>query len=551
MSLFVGAILMEDSNRLGETTVEESEIESERATCHQKPSSLEWENMTSEIIGESSMKAVDKASQEEEEAEEVTSSGSLMSSEAASVDTLNEGRDPHDEVKSSAVVDDEVVVDGLSRSEALNSIGSQIHDEMDSKKGFSWFRRKGKEKRKEDSTAAGKPSSERRLMSFGRRKSPGSGKDGAASTTGLILENRPANLPAKSAIEEKRHRLEYEKMLSLAKKKEKQLLKEKKKKEAEKEKKEKDVSSSISAWKTDTVPNWDSVCGSKAVQEMWWHGIPPSVRGAVWPKAIGNSLHITEDLYKIFLARANEKLAIAKSKNPQKEIDPHLVGKDHEKSVEVIQLDVSRTFPRLCMFQKGGPLYNDLHDVLGAYACYRPDVGYVQGMSFLAAVLLLYVSTSEAFICLAGILNRPCHLAFFRIDEKEMKAYFDLFTVFFEELLPKLSSHFNTMNVTPDMFLIDWIYSLYSKALPLDVACRVWDVYFRDGDVFLFRTALGILSMYQGEMLEKEFIELGRFFTRLPGLMSADKLFEHIMRINISSKRFNQVLAQQLSLMQT
>ena len=29
-----------------------------------------------------------------------------------------------------------------------------------------------------------------------------------------------------------------------------------------------------------------------------------------------------------------------------------------------------------CIIQ-GGPLHRVLHDVLGAYVCYRPDVGYV------------------------------------------------------------------------------------------------------------------------------------------------------------------------------
>lgn len=35
------------------------------------------------------------------------------------------------------------------------------------------------------------------------------------------------------------------------------------------------------------------------------------------------------------------------------------------------------------------------------------------------------------------------------------------------------------------------IFTLYAKALPLDIACRVWDVFFRDGEEFLFRTAIG------------------------------------------------------------
>lgn len=35
------------------------------------------------------------------------------------------------------------------------------------------------------------------------------------------------------------------------------------------------------------------------------------------------------------------------------------------------------------------------------------------------------------------------------------------------------------------------IFTLYAKSLSLDVASRVWDVFFRDGEEFLFRTALG------------------------------------------------------------
>ena len=36
------------------------------------------------------------------------------------------------------------------------------------------------------------------------------------------------------------------------------------------------------------------------------------------------------------------------------------------------------------------------------------------------------------------------------------------------------------------------IFTLYTRTLPLDVACRVWDMFCRDGEVFLFRTALGV-----------------------------------------------------------
>lgn len=43
-------------------------------------------------------------------------------------------------------------------------------------------------------------------------------------------------------------------------------------------------------------------------------------------------------------------------------------------------------------------------------------------MSFLAAVLLLNMEPSDAFICFANLLNKPCQLAFFRVDHPMVSA---------------------------------------------------------------------------------------------------------------------------------
>lgn len=46
----------------------------------------------------------------------------------------------------------------------------------------------------------------------------------------------------------------------------------------------------------------------------------------------------------------------------------------------------------------------------------------VQGMSFIAAVLILNLDTADAFIAFANLLNRPCQLAFFRVDHSLVRA---------------------------------------------------------------------------------------------------------------------------------
>lgn len=366
------------------------------------------------------------------------------------------------------------------------------------------------------------------------------------STTALILEDRPANLPAKPAEEAQKHKQQYEEMVAQAKKRELKEAQKRKKQLEDRCKLEESIGTAAQTWNQEILPNWSTMCTSRRVRDLWWQGIPPSVRGKVWSLAVGNDLNITHELYSICLARAKEKWRTTPA--PSLEIEPEDSGSDRESSLELIKLDISRTFPQLCIFQQGGPYHDVLHSILGAYTCYRPDVGYVQGMSFIAAVLILNLDTADAFIAFANLLNKPCQMAFFRVDHSLMLTYFAAFEVFFEENLPKLFAHFQKNSLTPDIYLIDWIFTLYSKSLPLDLACRVWDVFCRDNEEFLFRTALGLLRLYQDVLTTMDFIHMAQFLTRLPDLIPADQLFQQIAAIHMNSR--NRKWAQVLQTLQ-
>ncbi|CAN2388582.1 TBC1 domain family member 14 [Pristimantis euphronides] len=369
------------------------------------------------------------------------------------------------------------------------------------------------------------------------------------STTALILEDRPANLPAKPAEEAQKHRQEYEEMVAQAKRREYKDAQRKKKQLAERCKLEESIGNAALTWNNEILPNWESMCCSRKVREMWWQGIPPSVRGKVWCLAIGNELNITHELYDICLSRAKDRWkSLSMGGADVENEDSGLSASDREASLELIKLDISRTFPSLCIFQKGGPYHDMLHSILGAYTCYRPDVGYVQGMSFIAAVLILNLDTADAFIAFSNLLNKPCQMAFFRVDHGLMLTYFAAFEVFFEENLLNLFAHFKKNNLTPDIYLIDWIFTLYSKSLPLDLACRVWDVFCRDGEEFLFRTALGILRLFEDILTRMDFIHIAQFLTKLPEDLAADDLFASIAAIQMQSR--NKKWAQILSALQ-
>ncbi|KAF5927038.1 hypothetical protein HPG69_001671 [Diceros bicornis minor] len=341
------------------------------------------------------------------------------------------------------------------------------------------------------------------------------------STTALILEDRPANLPAKPAEEAQKHRQQYEEMVVQAKKRELKEAQRRKKQLEERCRLEESIGNAVLTWNNEILPNWETMWCSRKVRDLWWQGIPPSVRGKVWTLAIGNELNITHEerqpvaiklcllrdqasvssrrrdsgeawvhswalqlpdrnvltcahgtypepslpeLFDICLARAKERWRSFSTGGSEVENeDAGFSAADREASLELIKLDISRTFPNLCIFQQGGPYHDMLHSILGAYTCYRPDVGYVQGMSFIAAVLILNLDTADAFIAFSNLLNKPCQMAFFRVDHGLMLTYFAAFEVFFEENLPKLFAHFKKNNLTPDIYLIDWRQRLASR----------------------------------------------------------------------------------------
>ncbi|XP_066089401.1 TBC1 domain family member 14 isoform X2 [Saccopteryx bilineata] len=341
------------------------------------------------------------------------------------------------------------------------------------------------------------------------------------STTALILEDRPANLPAKPADEAQKHRQQYEEMVVQAKKRELKEAQRRKRQLEERCRLEESIGNAVLTWNNEILPNWDAMWCSRKARDLWWQGVPPSVRGKVWSLAIGNELNITHELFDICLARAKERWRSFSTGGSEAEgEDAGFSAADREASLELIKLDISRTFPNLCIFQQ------------------------VQGMSFIAAVLILNLDTADAFIAFSNLLNKPCQMAFFRVDHGLMLTYFAAFEVFFEENLPKLFAHFKKNNLTPDIYLIDWIFTLYSKSLPLDLACRIWDVFCRDGEEFLFRTALGILRLFEDILTKMDFIHMAQFLTRLPDDLPAEELFASIATVQMQSrnKKWAQVL---------
>ena len=83
----------------------------------------------------------------------------------------------------------------------------------------------------------------------------------------------------------------------------------------------------------------------------------------------------------------------------------------------------------------------------------------------------------------------------------QIKKYMLVLEELIGRYLPRIAAQFELIKLTPDMYIVDWVLTIFSKALPLDLAMRVWDYFFFEGTTFIYRVALGILK-YGASILE-------------------------------------------------
>lgn len=73
---------------------------------------------------------------------------------------------------------------------------------------------------------------------------------------------------------------------------------------------------------------------------------------------------------------------------------------------------------------------------------------------------------------------------------------------------------------------------LHLQALPLEAAARIWDCYLLEGEVFILRTALGILRMYAKKLCQASMEVIMKFLVHLPDDIDVDDLLQNIAQVS-------------------
>ncbi|XP_075281754.1 uncharacterized protein LOC104335353 isoform X2 [Opisthocomus hoazin] len=225
-----------------------------------------------------------------------------------------------------------------------------------------------------------------------------------------------------------------------------------------------------------------------------YKGIPLQVRGQVWSLLL--------DVEKM------------KKENEGKYEQMKEQAKSFSSEIKQIDLDVNRTFRNHIMFRdRYGVKQQALFHVLSAYSVYNTEVSYCQGMSQIAAILLMYLNEEDAFWALAQLLTNQRHAmhGFFIPGFPKLQRFQAHHEQILSKLFPKLKKHMDKEQMTTGIYTTKWFLQCFIDRTPFTLTLRLWDIYILEGERVLTAMAYTILKLHKKRLLKMTLEDLREF----------------------------------------
>ncbi|KAG9391913.1 Rab-GTPase-TBC domain [Carpediemonas membranifera] len=268
--------------------------------------------------------------------------------------------------------------------------------------------------------------------------------------------------------------------------------------------------------------NWCTFHHTPKFRQRVRKGIPEQFRGAVWQKLLQSTV-----LYQ------HHELGNKSSYDA-------LLTKTNEEARSTIARDIERTFPSHAMFRAsegraGEAVGRDaLERNLNAFACYKPEVGYCQGMGFISGVLLMYMSEKEAFWALRQIVidRMP---GIFDAGFPKLQVRFKQWNKLLSKREPAIFKALARHSIDASFYTTQWFMTLFIYAAPFEVAVRIFDCFCCEGVIIVFRVGLAYMRSLKKSILKAPFEEVMMTIQHVPLTL---EIFEAALELKLKAEEY-------------
>ncbi|XP_065489562.1 TBC1 domain family member 1 isoform X5 [Caloenas nicobarica] len=254
-------------------------------------------------------------------------------------------------------------------------------------------------------------------------------------------------------------------------------------------------------------------------------GVPRHHRGEIW-KFLAEQYHLKHQ----FPSKQQPK------DTPYKELLKQLTSQQH-----AILIDLGRTFPTHPYFSAQlGAGQLSLYNILKAYSLLDQEVGYCQGLSFVAGVLLLHMSEEDAFKMLKFLMFDIGLRKQYRPDMTILQIQMYQLSRLLHDYHRDLYNHLEAHEIGPSLYAAPWFLTMFASQFPLGFVARVFDMLFLQGSEAIFKVALSLLGSHKPLILQHENLETIVDFIKstLPnlGLVQMEKTISQVFEMDIAKQ---------------
>nr|XP_054409797.1 TBC1 domain family member 1 isoform X11 [Pongo abelii] len=254
-------------------------------------------------------------------------------------------------------------------------------------------------------------------------------------------------------------------------------------------------------------------------------GVPRHHRGEIW-KFLAEQFHLKHQ----FSSKQQPKDV------PYKELLKQLTSQQH-----AILIDLGRTFPTHPYFSAQlGAGQLSLYNILKAYSLLDQEVGYCQGLSFVAGILLLHMSEEEAFKMLKFLMFDMGLRKQYRPDMIILQIQMYQLSRLLHDYHRDLYNHLEEHEIGPSLYAAPWFLTMFASQFPLGFVARVFDMIFLQGTEVIFKVALSLLGSHKPLILQHENLETIVDFIKstLPnlGLVQMEKTINQVFEMDIAKQ---------------
>uniref|UniRef100_L7LXW3 USP6 N-terminal-like protein n=1 Tax=Rhipicephalus pulchellus TaxID=72859 RepID=L7LXW3_RHIPC len=232
------------------------------------------------------------------------------------------------------------------------------------------------------------------------------------------------------------------------------------------------------------LESWDKYYPNEKLRRRVFKGIPNAVRAEVWLRLL--------DVARI------------KAEQEGKYLEMRERARMWSPDIRQIDLDVNRTYRNHIMFRERYSVKQQaLFHVLAAYSVYNTEVGYCQGMSQIAALLLMYMNEEDAFWAISVLMTDERHAmhGFFIQGFPKLRRFQEHHDRVLGRLLPKLKRHLDRYEMHTSLYTLKWFFQCFLDRVPFTLTLRLWDAYILDGEPVLTAMSYTLLRLHRKTLL--------------------------------------------------